>query len=64
MEKLAYSIREAVKAGAGSRTKIYEALAAGTLKGRKRGRRTIILTTDLVRYLESLPDFRDEKTAA
>ena len=63
MEKLAYSIREAVEAGAGSRTKIYEALAAGTLKGRKRGRRTIILAVDLNKYLESLPDFREQAAA-
>ena len=63
MEKLAYSIREAVAAGGGSRTKLYEAIAAGTLKARKRGRSTVILAADLARYLESLPDFH-EKAAA
>lgn len=60
MEKLAYSIKEAVAAGAGSRTKIYEAIAAGELIARKRGRRTIILTADLNQYLQSLPHFHDQ----
>ena len=63
MEKLAYSIREAVAAGAGSRTKLYEAIAAGTLKARKRGRSTVILAADLAQYLESLPDFLDQAAA-
>ena len=64
MEKLAYSIKEAVATGAGSRTKLYEAIAAGTLRARKRGRSTVILASDLARYLEGLPDFRDEQAAA
>ncbi len=59
MEKLAYSIREAVTAGGGSRTKLYEAIAAGTLRARKRGRSTVILAADLARYLEALPDFHE-----
>ncbi len=63
MEKLAYSIRELAAAGGGSRTKIYEAIAAGKLKARKRGRSTVILAADLAQYLESLPDFH-EKAAA
>ena len=63
MEKMAYSIREAVEAGAGSRSKLYEAIAAGTLKARKRGRSTVILTADLAQYLESLPDFPSQAAA-
>ncbi len=63
MEKLAYSIREAVAAGGGSRTKLYEAIAAGALKARKRGRSTVILAADLSRYLESLPAFPGQKAA-
>ena len=63
MEKLAYSIREAVEAGAGSRTKVYEAIAAGTLKARKRGRSTVILAADLAQYLEALPDFPNQAVA-
>ncbi len=63
MSKLAYTIDEAVKAGAGGRTKIYEAIKAGELKARKRGKRTVILAPDLLQYLESLPDFRDQAAA-
>ena len=57
MQKLAYSIREVVEAGGGSRTVVYQAINAGTLKARKRGKRTIILAADLAQYLEALPDF-------
>ncbi len=63
MAKLAFTIDEAVEAGAGGRTKIYEAINAGTLRAKKRGKRTVILAADLAQYLESLPDFH-EKAAA
>ena len=63
MAKLAYTIDEAVDAGAGGRTRIYEAIKAGKLKARKRGKRTIILAADLAQYLESLPDFLDQAAA-
>lgn len=63
MEKLAYSIREAAAAGAGSRTKLYEAIKSGALRAKKRGRSTIILAADLARYLEALPNFNDQETA-
>ncbi len=61
--KLAYTITEAVEAGAGSRTMIYEAIKSGALKARKRGKRTIILAADLAQYLESLPDFHEKAGA-
>ena len=57
MSKLAYTIPEAVKEGAGSRTVVYEAIKAGTLKAKKRGKNTIILADDLIEYLEALPEF-------
>ncbi len=60
MPKLAYTIDEASDAGAGGRTKIYEAIKAGELKAKKRGKRTVILAADLAQYLESLPDFLDQ----
>ncbi len=63
MEKLAYSIKEAVAAGAGSRTKLYESIAAGKLIARKNGRNTVILAADLAEYLESLPDFHEQAAA-
>ena len=61
--KLAYTIEETVEAGAGSRTKVYEAINAGALKARKRGKRTIILHDDLQRFLESLPEYRPQAAA-
>ena len=62
--KLAFTIAEAVEAGAGSRTKIYEAIKSGALRARKRGKRTVFLAADLNQYLESLPDFHHEQAAA
>jgi excisionase family DNA binding protein len=38
------------------RTTIYEAIAAGKLRAKKRGRLTIITDADWQAYLESLPD--------
>ena len=63
MSKLAYTIAEAVDEGAGSRTVVYEAINAGKLKAKKRGKRTIILAADLTQYLESLPVFPGQATA-
>lgn len=63
-QKLAYTIAEAVETGAGSRTKVYEAINAGTLKARKRGKRTIILAADLQEFLDSLPDYKPQTAAA
>ena len=63
MGKMAFTIPEAVKEGAGGRTAIYEAIKSGKLKARKRGRSTIILAADLSRYLENLPDFHDQEAA-
>jgi len=37
------------------RTKVYEAIATGSLKARKCGKRTLILRDDLRRFLASLP---------
>ncbi len=63
MEKLAFTIPEAVEAGAGSRTVVYEAIQSGALKARRRGRSTVILAADLAQYLESLPDFHEQAAA-
>lgn len=38
------------------RTKLYEAIAQGRLKARKWGSRTIVLRTDLLHFLASLPE--------
>jgi hypothetical protein len=65
---LAHSIPDAVRVTGKtvSRSKIYQDIASGRLIARKHGRRTIILHTDLVKYLESLPkaDARREAEAA
>ena len=63
MTKLALTIDEAVKAGVGGHTKIYQAINDGTLKAKKRGKRTIILVTEAARYLESLPDYPSQAAA-
>ena len=63
MGKMAFTIPEAVKEGAGGRTAIYEAIKSRKLKARKRGRSTIILAADLAQYLENLPDFHDQEAA-
>lgn len=54
-DKLTFSIPEAVAASGVSRSLIYVEIAAGRLRARKLGRRTIILREDLERYLKGLP---------
>jgi len=49
------SIIEACRIAGIGRTKIYEAIAAGSLKARKFGKRTLILRTDLQSFLSGLP---------
>jgi excisionase family DNA binding protein len=49
------SILEACRVAGIGRTKIYEAIAGGSLKARKFGKRTIILRTDLQNFLSALP---------
>jgi excisionase family DNA binding protein len=57
--KLAYSADEAAAVTSLSKTKIWEAIAAGRLIARKDGGRTIILATDLGAYLEALPTTKE-----
>ena len=52
---LAFSIAEACAIARAGRTAIYQAIRDGQLVARKRGRRTIILSDDLRRWLDSLP---------
>lgn len=53
--KLAYSIEEVIEATGIGRSSLYVDIAAGRLRARKRGSRTIILTADLTEYLATLP---------
>ncbi len=55
IRKLAYSIPELAKQTSICRNNIYAALNDGSLVGRKWGSRTIIIRTDAVRWLKSLP---------
>jgi excisionase family DNA binding protein len=52
---LAYSIPEACSLACAGRTALYEAIGTGALRAVKRGRRTLILHDDLIRWVQSLP---------
>jgi hypothetical protein len=52
---LAHSIEEARKLASCGRTTLHHALKSGALRGRKLGRRTIILADDLRNWLAHLP---------
>jgi excisionase family DNA binding protein len=52
---LAYSVPEACSMACAGRTSIYEAIRSGALRAVKRGRRTLILSDDLHRWMQSLP---------
>ena len=54
-DRLAYSIEEATEAANTGKTALYEALGSGELPAHKRGRRTLILATDLRDWLQRLP---------
>ena len=49
------SIAEACTIAGIGRTKLYEAIADGSLKARKLGKRTLILRDDLRQFLAALP---------
>jgi excisionase family DNA binding protein len=55
LQREGLSVLEACRVAGIGRTKIYEAIAAGSLKARKFGKRTIILRTDLQDFLLGLP---------
>jgi excisionase family DNA binding protein len=52
---LAVSINEACKWAGIGRSSIYQAIRRGELPIRKSGRRTLILTADLQRWLSEMP---------
>ncbi|MBX9989353.1 MAG: helix-turn-helix domain-containing protein [Phreatobacter oligotrophus] len=54
-ERLAYSVDEAAACLGLSRAHVYRMIAQGRLQPRKAGKRTLILRSDLVAFLESLP---------
>jgi hypothetical protein len=54
-QAIALSIRAASKVSGIGRTSLYAAIKAGGLVARKCGKRTIILQSDLINWLNSLP---------
>jgi excisionase family DNA binding protein len=55
MQSFAYSIAEVCAVARAGRTSVYEAIKSGELVARKRGRRTVVLHDDLLRWLNKLP---------
>jgi len=63
-EDLAYTINEACKKSRSSRAYMYQQIAEGKLRARKRGRRTVILPADLRAWVESLPEFKPSRRSS
>jgi excisionase family DNA binding protein len=55
METIILTINEACNHSRTGRTALYAAIKSGQLAARKRGRRTMILASDLRRWVESFP---------
>lgn len=53
--RLSYTIDQLVQNTGAGRSKIYQEIAAGRLKVRKLGKRTIVLHGDAESWLQSLP---------
>jgi excisionase family DNA binding protein len=62
--KVAFTIKEAASASGLSRSLLYVAIGRGALRARKCGARTLILDTDLRRFLRSLPALAKGETTA
>ena len=54
-DTLAYTIPDACRISAASRSAIYRAVKSGDLTLRKRGTRSLIMADELRRWLQSLP---------
>jgi hypothetical protein len=55
MSPIALTIAEACATARIGRTRLYDSLRSGDLVGRKHGKRTLILSEDLYRWLQALP---------
>jgi hypothetical protein len=54
-DRLAYTIPDLIRDTGAGRSKIYQEIAAGRLKVRKLGKRTLVLHGDAMAWLEALP---------
>jgi excisionase family DNA binding protein len=61
--KVAFTIKEAARASGLSRSLLYVAISRGALKARKCGARTLILDSDLRKFLQKLPTMKKSLTA-
>jgi hypothetical protein len=65
LEKALYTIEQSMAYSGLGKTSIYDALARGTLRGRKFGRRTLIEAESLRTFVVSLPiaNFKPKRKA-
>jgi len=56
LPRLAVPIKQAVEVSGRPRTRIFDALRSGELKGKKDGRATLIELDELRRWIKAMPD--------